>query len=198
MTTVQGRAAAGSGSGCLPSCCCCSARPSRCGRRTAPSIPAACIDGATPAPPAPSKLNIDRNCTIRNYPGGMSTNFSFYTQPGQTDQRWLVIFDNVVHTGTMACDAVHEHRIWFVNGSSTRDQGRLPELPDPGRENRQEKSGGADHGHHRRTVHLHAHDAGAVRTRPRTSSSTGPDHPTTCTASRSPTTSTRPASTSRT
>ena len=77
------------------------------------------IDGNVPGTVAPSQLNIDRNCTIRNFPGGMSTNFSFYTQPGQTDQRWLVIFDNVVHTGQMACDAVHEHRIWFVNGSST-------------------------------------------------------------------------------
>ncbi|HWJ05789.1 MAG TPA: hypothetical protein VNS57_08365, partial [Steroidobacteraceae bacterium] len=80
--------------------------------------PGGVLDGAT-GTPAPSNLNINRNCTIRNYPGGMSTNFSFYTQPGQTDQRWLVIFDNVVHTGQMACDAVHEHRIWFVNGSST-------------------------------------------------------------------------------
>jgi hypothetical protein len=69
--------------------------------------------------PAPSQLTIDRNCTIRNYPGGMSTNISFYTQPGQTDQRWLVIFDNVVHTGSMACDAVHEHKIRFTNGSES-------------------------------------------------------------------------------
>jgi hypothetical protein len=70
---------------------------------------------------APSQLQIDRNCTIRNYPASnpLGTNFSFLTQPGQTDQRWLVIFDNVVHTGQMACNAVAEHRIWFVNGSST-------------------------------------------------------------------------------
>ncbi len=68
---------------------------------------------------APSQLSIDRNCTIRNYPGGMSTNFSFFTQPGQEDDRWLVIFDNVVHTGQMSCNAVHEHKIWFVNGSSS-------------------------------------------------------------------------------
>ena len=80
--------------------------------------PGGVLDGAA-GTPAPSNLSINRNCTIRNYPGGMSTNFSFYTQPGQTDQRWLVIFDNVVHTGQMACDAVHEHRIWLVNGSST-------------------------------------------------------------------------------
>ncbi len=68
---------------------------------------------------APSQLNIDQNCTIRNYPGGMSTNFSFFTQPGQEDDRWLVIFDNVVHTGQMSCNAVLGHKIWFVNGSSS-------------------------------------------------------------------------------
>src|SRR5262245_7822522 len=68
---------------------------------------------------APSQLQIDRNCTIRNYPNGMSTNFSFLSQPGQTDERWLVIFDNVVHTGQMSCNAVQGHKIWFVNGSSS-------------------------------------------------------------------------------
>src|SRR5262245_30590240 len=68
---------------------------------------------------APSQLQIDRNCTIRNYPNGMSTNFSFLSQPGQTDERWLVIFDNVVHTGQMSCNAVLGHKIWFVNGSSS-------------------------------------------------------------------------------
>jgi hypothetical protein len=42
------------------------------------------LDGnVTPIPP--DQINIDTNCTIRNYPGGMSTNFSFKTQPGQTD-----------------------------------------------------------------------------------------------------------------
>ena len=80
--------------------------------------PGGVLDGFA-GTPAPSQLNIDRNCTVRNYPGGMSTNFSFFTQPGQTDQRWLVIFDNVVHTGQMSCNAVQDHRIWFVNGSST-------------------------------------------------------------------------------
>ncbi len=68
---------------------------------------------------APSQLSIDGNCTVRNYPGGMSTNFSFFTQPGQEDERWLVIFDNVVHTGQMSCNAVQGHKIWFVNGSSS-------------------------------------------------------------------------------
>ena len=78
------------------------------------------LDGAT-GTPAPSQLYIDRNCTIRNYPASnpFNTNISFSTQPGQTDERWLVIFDNVVHTGEMACNAVAGHHIWFVNGSST-------------------------------------------------------------------------------
>jgi uncharacterized repeat protein (TIGR01451 family)/fimbrial isopeptide formation D2 family protein len=71
---------------------------------------------------APSQLQIDVNCTIRNYPASnpISTNFSFFTQPGQTDERYLVIFDNVVHTGNMSCNATHEHKIWFTNGSSSK------------------------------------------------------------------------------
>ena len=62
--------------------------------------PGGIIDGAE-GTPAPSQLQIDRNCTIRNFPASnpLNTNFSFLTQPGQTDQRWIVIFDNVVHTG---------------------------------------------------------------------------------------------------
>ena len=72
-------------------------------------------------PIAPDQIQIDGNCTIRNFPASnpMSTNFSFLTQPGQTNERWLVIFDNVVHTGQMACNAVAGHKIWFTNGSST-------------------------------------------------------------------------------
>jgi large repetitive protein len=82
--------------------------------------PGGVLDGAA-GTPAPSQLNIDQNCTIRNYPASnpLPTNFSFFTSPGQTNQRWLVVFDNVVHTGQMSCNAVLEHRIWFVNGSST-------------------------------------------------------------------------------
>src|SRR5215470_8437170 len=58
------------------------------------------IDGfVTPNPP--SQVQIDGNCIIRNFPASnpLRTNFSFLTQPGQTDQRWLVVFDNVVHIG---------------------------------------------------------------------------------------------------
>ncbi len=70
--------------------------------------------------PAPSNINIDGNCIIRNFqqPNPLDSNISFFTSPGQTDDRWLVVFDNVDFTlGNIACDAVHEHRIWFVNGS---------------------------------------------------------------------------------
>ena len=73
---------------------------------------------------APSQIQVDRNCIVRNFPASnpMSTNFSFKTQPGQTDERWIIIFDNVVHTGQMSCNAVAGHIIWFTNGSSTSIQ----------------------------------------------------------------------------
>src|SRR5678815_3846214 len=76
------------------------------------------VDGfVTPTPP--SQIKIDGNCTIRNFPASnpLTTNFSFMTQPGQTDERWLVVFDNVVHTGQMSCNSVAGHHIWFTNGS---------------------------------------------------------------------------------
>jgi uncharacterized repeat protein (TIGR01451 family) len=73
---------------------------------------------------APSQIQVDRHCTVRNYPASnpLSTNFSFLTQPGQTDERWLIVFDNVVHIGQMACNTVANHKIWFTNGSSTEIQ----------------------------------------------------------------------------
>jgi uncharacterized repeat protein (TIGR01451 family) len=73
---------------------------------------------------APDQIQIDTNCTIRNFPSPnvLSTNFSFYTQPGVNQDRWLVVFDNVVHTGNMSCNNVAGHRIWFTNGSSTTIQ----------------------------------------------------------------------------
>ncbi len=81
------------------------------------------VDGFV-SPVPPSQIQIDGNCTIRNFPASnpLTTNFSFLTQPGQTDQRWLIIFDNVVHTGQMACNAVAGHKIWFTNGSSSTIQ----------------------------------------------------------------------------
>ncbi len=87
------------------------------------SFPNATLDGfVNPIPP--SNINIDTTCTIRNFPAGneLDTNFSFFTQPGGNNERWLVIFDNVVHTGQMACNSVAGHKIWFTNGSSTTIQ----------------------------------------------------------------------------
>src|SRR2546430_11151989 len=75
------------------------------------------IDGfVNPAPP--SQINIDGNCTIRNFPASnpLTSNISF----DGTLRGVLVIFDNVVYTGNMSCDAVHQNKIWFVNGYSSQ------------------------------------------------------------------------------
>src|SRR5215471_18810132 len=72
------------------------------------------IDGfVNPAPP--SQINIDGNCTIRNFPASnpLTSNISF----DGTLRGWLVVFDNVDFIGNMSCDKVHENFIWFVNGS---------------------------------------------------------------------------------
>ena len=85
--------------------------------------PGGILDGDV-EPNPPSQLQIDRTCTIRNYPASnpLRTNFSFLTRPGQTNERWLIVFDNVVHEGQMACNAVAGHKIWFTNGSSSSIQ----------------------------------------------------------------------------
>ena len=78
------------------------------------------IDGyVNPVPP--SQVQIDGNCTFRNFPASnpLTTNISFFTNPGNNNQRWLVIFDNVDFIGNMSCDAVQGNHIWFVNGSFT-------------------------------------------------------------------------------
>ncbi|MDH5303416.1 MAG: hypothetical protein OEW64_04900 [Gammaproteobacteria bacterium] len=93
------------------------------------TFPNATLDGfVTPNPP--SNINIDTNCTVRNFPASnpLTTNFSFFTRPGQTNERWLIIFDNVVHTGQMSCNAVLEHKIWFTNGSSSTIQANCQNL----------------------------------------------------------------------
>src|SRR6516162_658546 len=74
------------------------------------------IDGfANPVPP--SQINIDGNCTIRNFPASnpLTSNISF----AGTGRGWLVVFDNVDFIGNMSCDKVHGNFIWFVNGSTT-------------------------------------------------------------------------------
>jgi hypothetical protein len=87
------------------------------------SFPNGVLDGFVVSNP-PSQIQIDRDCTIRNFTASnpLPTNFAFQTQPGQTDERWLVIFDNVFHNGQMACNSVAGHIIWFTNGSSTTVQ----------------------------------------------------------------------------
>jgi large repetitive protein len=74
------------------------------------------IDGfVDPVPPA--QINIDGNCTIRNFPASnpLTSNFSFVG----TARGLLVVFDNVVHTGSMSCNNVHDNKIWFTNSSSS-------------------------------------------------------------------------------
>src|SRR6185295_12375301 len=78
------------------------------------------IDGfVTPNPPA--QVQIDGNCVIRNFTASnpLRTNFSFYTSPGNNNERWLVVFDNVVFIGNMSCNSVQGHHIWFTNGSTS-------------------------------------------------------------------------------
>jgi len=74
------------------------------------------VDGfVNPVPP--SQINIDGNCTIRNFPASnpLTSNISFVgTLSGA-----LVIFDNVDFIGNIACDKVHGNALWFVNGSIT-------------------------------------------------------------------------------
>src|SRR6266704_2581545 len=80
------------------------------------------VDGFVNYPVPPSQINIDGNCRIQNYPASnpMTSNFSF----DGTLRGVLVVFDSVVFTGNMSCDASHENKLWFVNGStSTLNQG---------------------------------------------------------------------------
>jgi uncharacterized repeat protein (TIGR01451 family) len=75
------------------------------------------IDGFVNYPIPPAQINIDGNCRIQNYPASnpLTSNFSFVG----TTRGLLVIFDNVVHTGSMSCNVSHDHKIWFVNTASS-------------------------------------------------------------------------------
>jgi uncharacterized repeat protein (TIGR01451 family) len=84
--------------------------------------PGGLLDGAA-GTAYPVQLNIDRDCTIRNYPDEFNqfgSNVNFDTDPGDPNsQRYLVIFDNVYFTGQMSCNdnQIHNHRLWFTNGT---------------------------------------------------------------------------------
>jgi hypothetical protein len=60
------------------------------------------IDGLV-NPVSPSQINIDGNCTIRNFSASnpLTSNISWY---GNNPTSWLLIFDNVVFTGNMSCN----------------------------------------------------------------------------------------------
>src|SRR5580765_2286633 len=80
------------------------------------------IDGFVNYPNPPSQIQIDGNCTIRNYTASnpLTSNISWQ---GNNPTSWLLIFDNVVHTGNMACNLNSQgNKIWFVNSSSTSVQ----------------------------------------------------------------------------
>ena len=80
------------------------------------------IDGFVNYPVPPPQINIDGPCTIRNYTASnpLTSNISWY---GNNPTSWLLIFDNVVHTGNMSCNlAAQGNRIWFVNSASTTVQ----------------------------------------------------------------------------
>jgi uncharacterized repeat protein (TIGR01451 family) len=86
----------------------------------------AVIDGfVTPNPP--SQINVQGNCTIRNFPASnpLTSNISYF---GQGTDPYLLVFDNVVHTGNMACDIVQGNKIWFANSSSTTVQTKCQNL----------------------------------------------------------------------
>jgi uncharacterized repeat protein (TIGR01451 family) len=69
-------------------------------------------------PTGPSTLLIDGACTIKNYP---ATNPYTWNVSWSGTNDTLLIIDNVIFNGNMACDS-HEHGdfVWFVNGSLTR------------------------------------------------------------------------------
>ena len=60
------------------------------------TFPNATIDGNIDPNP-PSNINIDTTCRVSNFPESnpLTSNFAFYTSPGQNDERWLLVFDNV-------------------------------------------------------------------------------------------------------
>src|SRR5262249_12454736 len=75
------------------------------------------VDGVGHYPTPPSPINHTHNCTITNYTASNppTPNISFFGPP----RGLVVIFDNVVSTGNMSCDASHDNKIWYVNGSTS-------------------------------------------------------------------------------
>src|SRR5210317_621113 len=93
-------------------------------------FPGGIIDGSFVS--SPSNINVDVNCTIRNFPQGineLTANISFFSDGGSGGgNRLLLVFDNVYHIGQMSCATVQNHKIWFVNGASTQVQEKCQNL----------------------------------------------------------------------
>src|SRR4030095_9681298 len=79
--------------------------------------PGALSDASLNSPPPPPQITVSGNCTIRNYPASnpLTSNISYFGN--NPAGGFLLIFDNVVHTGNMACSTVQGNHIWCVNGS---------------------------------------------------------------------------------
>src|SRR5262252_9086577 len=99
------------------------------------------IDGFV-NPVSPAQINIDGNCTIRNFTASnpLTSNISWY---GNNPTSWLLVFDNVVFTGNMSCNLNSQGNfIWFTNGSSsTLKQSCLNLLVDVEKINKQNPPG---------------------------------------------------------
>jgi len=65
--------------------------------------------------PVPTQITIDQDCTFQNYPADnpLTSTLNFQTNDPSI---YLIVFNNVIFTGHMACANV-DHRIWFANGS---------------------------------------------------------------------------------
>ena len=65
--------------------------------------------------PVPVQITIDRDCTFQNFPvtNQLTSTLNFHTNDPSI---YLIVFNNVIFTGHMACANV-DHRIWFANGS---------------------------------------------------------------------------------
>src|SRR5262245_40707970 len=90
------------------------------------------IDGFVNYPVPPPQINIDGNCTIRNYPASnpLTSNISWFGNG--PPEGWLLIFDNVVHTGNMSCNLPSQGtKIWLTNSSSSSVQDHCLDLRIP-------------------------------------------------------------------
>ena len=74
-------------------------------------FPGGIIDGNVVAV-SPSNINVDRNCTLRNWPQSkpLTANISFFSDGGSGGgNRLLLVFNNVYHIGQMSCATVQNH-----------------------------------------------------------------------------------------